>query len=171
MTAPMADPNPLLKIVQLILALLLLAAMVFAGRAIYQRLPRPGAPLSVSEPAGNFELNIVLRDLTAGGETQIELYPLEYAALQREYMVNGRPGRSFEEYLKQRLRGLSPIKLQIDATGRGKARLSSGAWWMRATLAHANGEVMEWRLPLTISQPIHTVELSDQNAYERTKKF
>ena len=171
MTAPMADQHPLLRIVQVILGLLLVGGLVFAGRSIYQRLPKAGAPVSAIETVEKFELNIVLKDLTAGGATQIELYPLDYAGLQREYRVNGRPGKSFEEYLAQRLRGLSPARLQIDATGRGKARLSSGTWWMRATVAHANGEVMEWRLPLSISQPVHTVELSDQNAYERTKKF
>ena len=30
---------------------------------------------------------------------------------------------------------------------------------------------IEWRLPLTISQNAQTIELSAENAYERTKKF
>src|SRR5262245_8087656 len=137
----MAVENPLLKILQAMLALLLVGAMYFAGRSIYQRLPREAAAASVADAAARFELQIIRRDLPAGGETQVELYPMEYAALQREYLVNGRPGKSFEDFLAQRLRRLAPVKLQIDATGRGKARLSSGAWWMRATSAHANGEI------------------------------
>jgi len=167
----MADENPLLKIVEVVLAVLLLGAVFFAGRAIYRGLPKSGLAASAVDSAAQFELNIVMRDLAVDGQTQIELYPMEYKALQREFMVNGRPGKNFDEYLAQRLRRLSPVKLQIDRSGRGQARLTAGAWWMRATVAHANGEVMEWRMPLTISQPVHTVELSGENAYERTKKF
>jgi hypothetical protein len=167
----MADENPLLRILQLFLALLLLGAIVFAGRSIYRNLPKSGVASPAIETAANFELNIVLRDLSAGGQTQVELYPFEYGAFQRDYMVNGRPGRNFEEYLAQRLRRLAPVTLQIDYSGHGKARLTAGPWWMRARLAHANGEVMEWRLPLVMSQSVHTVELTGENAYERTKKF
>jgi len=42
---------------------------------------------------------------------------------------------------------------------------------LRATSASANDEVLEWRMPLVISQRAQTVELSADNAYEKTKKF
>ena len=167
----MADEHPLLKVLRVILALLLAGGIFCGGRSIYRRLPREGAAPSVNDSAAKFQLVIILRDLSNGGQTQVELYPVEYAALQREYLINGRPGKSFEEYLAQRLRGMVPVKLEIDASGRGQTRLSAGQWWMRATLAHANGEVVEWRMPLNISQLVYTIELSGENAYERTKKF
>lgn len=161
----------MIKILQIILGVALLAALFFAGRRIYNRLPADsGTPAQLATSPGKSELNIVLRDV-ASGETRVELYPIEYAAVQREFRLNGRPGKSLEDYLALQLKNLPPVRVQIDQRGRAVARLSAGHWWMRATSALPDGELMEWRVPLTISQPIHTIELSGDNAYERTKKF
>jgi hypothetical protein len=161
----------LVKILQIILALALLATLFFAGRRIYNRLPADSSTSAQSgTSSAKFELNIVLRDVSSG-ETKVELYPIEYAAVQRDFRLNGRPGRSLEDYLALQLKNLPPVRVQIDQRGRAVVRLSAGHWWMRATSVLPNGELMEWRMPLTISQPIHTIELSGDNAYERTKKF
>jgi hypothetical protein len=161
----------LIRVLKIILALGLLATLFFAGWRIYRRLPSEGnIPAQVGDTAGKSQLNIVLRDLSSG-DTRIELYPIEYAAVQRDFRLNGRPGRSLEDYLALQLKNLPPVRVQVDQSGRGVARVSTGHWWMRATLTLENGELMEWRLPLTISQPVHTIELSGNNAYERTKKF
>lgn len=149
----------------------MLAGLFFAGWRIYHRLPIEGSnPASSSNSAAKSQLNIVLRDVSSG-ETRIELYPIEYAAVQRDFRLNGRPGRSLEDYLALQLKNLPSVRLQIDQSGRAVARLSAGHWWMRATSVLGNGELMEWRMALTISQPVHTIELSGNNAYERTKKF
>jgi hypothetical protein len=42
---------------------------------------------------------------------------------------------------------------------------------MRATSVSASGEALEWRVPILISQRTHTIELTKDNVYERTKKF
>jgi hypothetical protein len=42
---------------------------------------------------------------------------------------------------------------------------------MHAVTALANGESTEWRMPLIISQRPQTIELTPENAYERTRKF
>lgn len=156
---------------RIILGLALLAGLFFAGWRIYQRLPVGGSdPAQINNSATKSELNILLRDVSSS-ETRIELYPIEYAAVQRDFRLNGRPGRSLEDYLALQLKNLPTVRVQLDQSGRAVARLSAGHWWMRATSALANGELMEWRMPLTITQPVHTIELSGDNAYERTKKF
>jgi hypothetical protein len=160
----------LIKILRIILGLALLGALFWSGWRIYHRLPSDGSRAAPAGNAGNFQLNIVLRDAN-GGNTTIELYPIEFAAVQRAYRLNGRPGSSIEDYLALQLKNLPAVRVQLDQSGRAIARLSAGHWWMRATSTTASGELMEWRLPLTISQPVHTVELSGANAYERTKKF
>ena len=75
------------------------------------------------------------------------------------------------DFLEQRLKNLVPVQPQMDRTGRAVAKLSEGNWWMRATSASSTGESIEWRLPVLISQRTHTIELSIDNAYERSKKF
>jgi hypothetical protein len=161
---------PLLKILQTVLALALVASLFFAGWRIYNRLPADNSMVQLTNSAAKYELNIVLRDVSSG-DARVELYPIEYAAIQRDFRLNGRPGKTLEDYLALQLKDLPAVRVQIDQRGRAVARLSAGHWWMRATSALPNGELMEWRMPLTISQPIHTVELSGDNAYERTKKF
>jgi len=49
--------------------------------------------------------------------------------------------------------------------------LSEGNWWLHARASLDSGETVEWRLPVNVSGSQRTVELSRENAYERTKKF
>lgn len=161
----------MIKILRIILGLVLLAGLFFAGWRIYHRLPVDGNnPAQFDNSTTRSELHILLRDVSSG-ETRIEFFPIEYAAVQRDFRLNGRPGRSLEDYLALQLKNLPTVRVQLDQSGRAVARLSAGHWWMRATSTLGNGELMEWRMPLTISQPVHTIELSGNNAYERTKKF
>ena len=69
------------------------------------------------------------------------------------------------------MKGLAPVRAPLDEKGRAVAKLSEGNWWLRATTALASGEQIEWRLPINISGRGQTVELTMENAYERTKKF
>src|SRR5437762_14142906 len=122
----MASENPLLRIVQFILALALLASLFFGGRHIYRALPVSGdVRQPLADSTAKCELNVVLRDGLGGGDTRVELYPIEYAAVQRSFVMNGRPGKSLEEYLAQQLKALAPVKVQIDQSGRAVARLSA----------------------------------------------
>ena len=159
-----------MKILKIVLALALVGGLWLAGRHVYRSLPaETGIRNEAGDPASKAELAITLRD-TATPAT-VELYPIDYAATQREFTLQGRPGRSFDDYFERQLQKLIPLRVQIDQSGRALARLGEGNWWLRATSALGDGEVMEWRLPITISQSKSTVELSNDNAYARTKKF
>ncbi|PYS22701.1 MAG: hypothetical protein DMF72_12195 [Acidobacteria bacterium] len=168
----MQEQNPLIKIVEVVLALALLGALFFAGWRIYRSLPADGAARIVfDDAAANSELTIVVRDGNAVGPTKVELYPIDFTTIQREFALNTHPGKTMEDFLAQRLKNLVPVQPQMDRTGRAVAKLSEGNWWMRATSASSTGESIEWRLPVLISQRTHTIELSIDNAYERSKKF
>ncbi len=168
----MPKQNPLIKIVEVLLALALLGALFFAGWRIYRSLPPDGAArIAFDEATANSELTIVLRDGPTAGPTRVELYPIDFAAIQREFGTSSRPGKSLEDFLAQRLKNLVPIQTQTDRNGRAVAKLSEGNWWMRAISASSSGESIEWRMPVLISQRSNTIELSVDNAYERSKKF
>jgi len=168
----MQEDNPAIRILKIILALALLGSLFFAGWRVYRSLPVAApAQVQVNEAAAKSELTIVWRDGLTEGETRIELYPIDFAAVERDFRVNGRPGKSLDDYLGQRLKSLTPVRVRVSPNGRGIARLSEGNWWMRAISVSANGEAMEWRVPVLISQRTHTIELSRDNAYERAKKF
>ena len=168
----MQEDNPAIRILKIILALALLGSLFFAGWRVYRSLPVSApAQVQVNEAAAKSELTIVWRDGLTEGETQIELYPIDFTAVERDFRVNGRPGKSLDDYLGQRLKSLTPVRVRVNQNGRAVARLSEGNWWMRAISVSTNGEAMEWRVPVLISQRTHTIELSKDNAYERAKKF
>ena len=69
------------------------------------------------------------------------------------------------------MRGVKPVPAPTDDRGRMLVMIGSGNWWLRATAALAGGETIEWRLPLALSGREQIVELTLENAYEKTKKF
>lgn len=165
----MNEKSIAIRFVQVVLALGLLGALLFAGSRIYRRLPNES---SIPRAAGpESEVTVVLSNPAIAGSTKLEIFPIDFAATQREFVMNGRPGRTFDEYLGDRLKTLSPTRSRFDQNGRAVAQLSAGQWWLRAITAGASGELTEWRLPLTVSGRAMTIELSADNAYERTKKF
>jgi hypothetical protein len=164
--------SPGLRIIEVILALALLGTLIFSGWRVYHSLPAAvGTRIETTAAAAQSDLTITLRNAGFGAETMIELYPIDFAAARENFVLLGRPGKSFEDFLVQKLKKLTPVRAQIDQGGRAQARLSAGNWWLRATSASANNEMLEWRMPLVISQRAQTVELSADNAYEKTKKF
>ena len=165
----MDEKHPAIRILKLLLAVALLGALFFAGWRIYRRLPHESMIAQVEGPES--QVTIVLDNPATADSTKLELYPMDFAATQREFVINGRPGKSFEEFLAARLKTLSPTRGRFDQNGRAFAQLGAGQWWLRASTTGASGELTEWRLPLTISQRAITIELSADNAYERTKKF
>ena len=69
------------------------------------------------------------------------------------------------------MKGLVPVRAQLDSNGRAVAKLSEGNWWIRATATLTSGEKIEWRLPVKAFGRGQTIELTAENAYERTKTF
>jgi hypothetical protein len=165
-----------LLLLRIILALALLGALFFAGWRIYHRLPSdqrldPSAVTDTPGPA--MDLTIMLpSDLAAASySASIELYPFDLQALQKQYEAVPRPNKQFDEFLANRLKDVTPIRISTDGAGRAIANLSEGHWWLHARTSLASGETLEWRLPLNVSPAQKTVELNRENAYERTKKF
>jgi hypothetical protein len=161
--------------IKIILGALLLAALFAAGWNVYRRLPPDG---SVARPEtyntnANSELTVIFHgdSVATAVRTQVELYPIDFVSMQRDFLSAVRPGKSFDDFLAQRMKGLAPVRAPLDDTGRAVAKLTEGNWWLRATTALASGEQIEWRLPVNVSGRAQTIELTRENAYERTKKF
>jgi len=161
--------------IKIILGALLLAALFVAGWNVYRRLPSDG---SVERPEtynanANSELTVVFHgdSVATAVKTQVELYPIDFVSMQRDFFSAVRPGKTFDDFLAQRMKGLAPVRAPLDDKGRAVAKLSEGNWWLRATTALASGEQIEWRLPLKVSGRGQTIELTAENVYERTKKF
>ncbi len=161
--------NPAVRIVQMLLALALIGGLVFAGWRIYRRLPNESLGARTDGPPA--QVIVVLSNPALAGDTRLEIYPLDFAMTQQDFLMHARQGQAFEDFLSARLKILSPTRARFDQNGRAFAQLATGQWWLRATTANPSGELTEWRLPLTISQRAMTIELSADNAYERTKKF
>jgi len=161
-----------MRALQIILGIALLASLVFVGARIYRRLPASSAGFNQTLPGGTpRDLTIVFNAAVSLSEVRVRLYPIDFAAAERDYLTTRRSGKTLEDFLATRLKNVTPVNVAIDSSGRGVARVTEGSWWMHAFSARANGESMEWRVPLTIGQRPQTVELSLENAYERSKKF
>ncbi len=164
-----------MRIIRIILAAMLAGALFLAGWNVYRRLPADVSwtRSENSDSSATSEITIALRgDLAATPvNTRIELYPVDFAAAQRDYSATVRPGKSFDDFLAQRLKGLVPVRAQLDNSGRAVAKLSEGNWWIRATATLTGGEKIEWRVPVKVFGRGQTIELTTENAYERTQTF
>src|ERR1051326_18487 len=147
--------------VRIILALLLLASLVWAGARIYRRLPATGSSEAMRNGAQQ-DLTILVR-IQGSGNTRIKLYPIDFAAIERDYARSAKPGRTFEEFLARRLQDLTAVTAQADLNGRAVARVNEGNWWLHAVSAFPGGEWLEWRQQLNIDQRRQTIELSFTN--------
>ena len=163
-----------MTIIKIILAAALVGALFIAGWNVYRRLPADGTRTNTSSGArAQSEMTIILRgdSATTPVNTRVELYPIDFVAVQRDYSAALRPGKSFDDFLAQRIKGLVPVQPQLDRNGRAVAKLSEGNWWLRAIATLAGGEKIEWRLPVKVFSRGQTIELTTENAYERTKTF
>ena len=153
----------------LALQVLLIAVLVGAGWMIYRRLPANAA--DVSSEHGTTNLQIVIRQPpeSVGLDVTVNLYPVDIVAVRHEFFTEPRAGKRFEDFLKERMKGRSPIQGRLDKQGNGAVHLSPGSWWLHATLS--GDEQLEWRLPVTVTGSKQVIELTPQNAYTRSKTF
>jgi len=155
--------------------LVLRAGLVFiligAGWLIYKRLPEGASELN--PPNADTTLQIVLgqtpENSASSLDIAVELYPVDIVAVRHEFFTEPRAGKRFEDFLKERMKGRSPINGRLDKQGRGTVVLTTGNWWLHAKLT--GDEDLEWRLPVSVTGAKQTVELTPQNAYTRTKSF
>lgn len=149
----------------------LIAALGGAGWIIYRQLPASAAGDRFER--GTTTLQIVLRQppdsASPGLDVPVNLYPVDIVAVRHEFFTEPRAGKRFEDFLKERMRGRSPISARLDKHGQGAVALSPGSWWLHATLP--GDEQLEWRLPVKVAGTKQIVELTSQNAYTRSKSF
>jgi hypothetical protein len=182
-SARLSSPTPSLPreglsrtIIKIFLALALLAALFLAGWSIYRRLPidESVAPrIDAADGRAKTQLRIFLNEglSNAALKSPVELYPFDLTAAKNEYQASPQLGKTFDDFLARRMHGVTPVQAPTDSHGRVTALISAGNWWLRATAALGNGETLEWRLPFAVSGSAQTIELSAENAYEKTKKF
>lgn len=158
-------------LVILALQVLLIAVLIGAGWMIYRRLPANAADDQTER--GTTTLQIVIRQPpeTVGPalDATVRLYPVDIVAVHHEYFSEPRAGKRLDDFVKERMKGRSPIEAHLDKQGQGAVLLSPGSWWLHATLS--GDEQLEWRLPVTVTGPKQTLELTLQNAYTRSKTF
>lgn len=149
----------------------MLVALLAAGWVIYKRLPP--AAIEAERFSGTTTLQISMRPEPDSSPTRldiaIELYPVDIVAVRHEFFTEPRAGKRFDDFLKERMRGRSPVTAKLDQQGRGTVMLTPGNWWLHAKLT--GDEELEWRLPVSVVGAKQTVELTAQNAYTRSKTF
>jgi hypothetical protein len=116
-------------------------------------------------------LQIIIRQPpeTSSLDVSVSLYPVDIVAVRHEFFTEPRHGKRFEDFLKERMRGRTPINSRLNNEGAGVIILAPGSWWLHATLS--GDEQLEWRLPVTVDGSKQTIELTPQNAYTRSKTF
>lgn len=171
----MRTEDSIITVIKIFLGAALVVSLFGAGWNVYRRLPPEGSrPRSETfDPNANSIVTIVLRSDAASApvNAQVEIYPIDFATAQNDFSAGLRPGKSFDDFLAQRIKGLVPVRPQVDSYGRAVTKLAEGNWWIRATAALAGGERLEWRVPLKVLGRGQTIELTAENAYERTKTF
>ncbi|HEV2836884.1 MAG TPA: hypothetical protein VGW58_16315 [Pyrinomonadaceae bacterium] len=163
-------PVSIRSLVIMALRLALVGALVGAGWLVYRELPVTTSETAVDTRTTN--LQIVLHQPENDGpglDVPVSLYPVDLVAVRHEFFTEPRAGKRFEDFLKERMKGRSPISTRLDKQGHGSVVLAPGSWWLHATLS--GDEQLEWRLPVTVVGPRQVIELTPQNAYTRSKSF
>lgn len=154
-----------------VLQLSLILVLIGAGWFIYSQLPAGSADVRSNQ--GTTALQIFIRQPpeTVGPalDVAVRLYPVDIVAVRHEFFTEQRPGKRFEDFLKERMKGRSPINARLDKQGQGSITLAPGSWWLHATLS--GDEQLEWRLPVTVAGSKQVIELTPKNAYTRSKTF
>jgi hypothetical protein len=172
----MVQESLAVAIVKIILGVALVGGMFVAGWNVYRRLPSDGSAamnITATESRAETKLTVMLRSEITGAtlNSPVEIYPFDLVAAQREFQATPHLSRQFDDFLLRRMHGITPVKATTENTGRAAAILSEGNWWLHATASLSGGETIEWRLPVTVAGREQAVELTMENAYERTKKF
>jgi len=165
----MFSKSPFRGLLILALQLALVVVLIGAGWLIYRQLPDSGTEALSSQ--GTTAVQIFIRQPPEGAgpalDVSVSLYPVDIIAVRHEFFTEPRPGKPFETFLKERMKGRTPINARLDKQGQGAVMLSPGSWWLHATLS--GDEQLEWRLPVTVPGSKQVIELTPNNAYTRSK--
>jgi hypothetical protein len=154
-----------------VLQAVLIFLLVGAGWLIYRRIPASGAEADLNQQTT--DLQIFIRQTPEGLgpslDVSVSLYPVDIVAVRHEFFTEPPKGKRFEDFLKERMKGRSPVNARLDKEGHGSVSVAPGSWWLHATLS--GDEQLEWRLPVTVTGTKQVIELTPQNAYTRSKTF
>ena len=168
----MKNSGIIYRLVTLVLQGALVVGLFASGWLIYQQLPASVASPS-TEASKDATVRLIMKpssELSAAGlNVQVELYPVDVVAVKHEYFIERREGKRWDDFLNERMNGRTPITTHLDRQGSALVQVPPGNWWVHAVLA--GEEDLEWRLPIQVTGPGLTVELTPQNAYARTKSF
>ncbi len=150
---------------------LLVLLLVGAGWWIYRQLPASGAEAGANQQITNLQIVIRQTPESVGPslDVAVSLYPVDIIAVRHEFFTEPPKGKRFEDFLKERMKGRSPVNARLDKQGNGSVSLPPGNWWLHATIS--GDEQLEWRLPVTVVGSRQVIELTPQNAYTRSKTF
>jgi len=150
---------------------LLVLLLVGAGWWIYRQLPASGSKDDRNQQTTNLQIVIRQTPESVGPslDVAVSLYPVDIIAVRHEFFTEPPKGKRFEDFLKERMKGRSPVNARLDKQGSGSVMLPPGSWWLHATLS--GDEQLEWRLPVTVTGTKQVIELTPQNAYTRSKTF
>jgi hypothetical protein len=165
------SPGVSRRVLIVVLRVALVLALAGAGWLVYRELPATSSDLR-SQNARTTSLEIVLHQMDDGGvplNVTINLFPVDIVAVRHEFFSEPRAGKRLEDFLKERMKGRSPVSTQLDKQGHGSVTLASGSWWLHAKLT--GEEELEWRLPVTVTGAKQVIELNSQNAYTRSRTF
>jgi hypothetical protein len=150
---------------------LLVLSLIGAGFLIYRRIPASGSEAELNQQTTDLQIFIRQTPESVGPslDVAVSLYPVDIVAVRHEFFTEPPKGKRFEDFLKERMKGRSPVNARLDKQGRGAVSLAPGSWWLHATLS--GDEQLEWRLPVTVTGTKQVIELTPQNAYTRSKTF
>ena len=161
------------RFVTVALRVALVAALAGALWSVYRRLPADetaGGANDAEQTALLIQLLPSQPDAGDASNVTVELYPVDIAAVRREYASEPRPGLRFDDFLKRRMSGRKPVEARLDQQGQATVMVAPGKWWIQAVL-NGGPHNVEWRLPVNVYGRRQTVQLTSDNAYARTKTF
>ena len=163
-------------LIRILLAVALIGGLFIAGRRVYHSLPddaRTAASVVVNEGVAKRLLKVQISNSLpyATLNSPIEIYPFDLVAARREFEASPQLAKQFDDFLARRMHDVVPLRANTYDRGEAVAVLNKGEWWLHAFALLETGETIEWRMPVAIKDRDETIELSLDNAYERTKKF
>ena len=167
----MTFERPFRRLLILALQAALIVLLLGAGWFMFRQLPESDTEARQSQGTTTLQIFIRQPPESAGPalDVAVSLYPVDIVAVRHEFFTEPRAGKRFEDFLKERMKGRSPINARLDKQGQGAVMLAPGSWWLHATLS--GDEQLEWRLPVTVTGTKQVIELTPQNAYTRSKTF
>lgn len=150
----------------------LVFSLLLSGWLIYNKLPHQESATTATSNSKT-TLQIILRPADNSGDEALdipfELSPVDIVATRHEFFTERRAGKSFDEFMNERMAGRTPVDGKFDKQGQAMVIVNSGTWWLHVQFAGA--ENLEWRLKLDTNGSKQIVLLTSDNIYMRSRSF